>query len=209
MTRIVLVFAGIAVLLGVLVVGGRSLLGGAGSVGARDAGVLDEAVIDQARQRGAAPELIYDVTVKGYTLARQSVGIVGEDGFGASYVAGNGWQVWLAVDRGVMTDAKCPDVPVTDAQPWDAPVRCERDEVGWYRVGGGRHEYVAVRGDHHITLAGVLEEVDRATLKAAVAGARPARVPDRPPSPLPSPVERGDLPPGWDGAPIQNTGPGG
>ncbi len=49
---------------------------------------------------------------------------------------------------------------------------CERDEVGWYRTGGGRHEYMTIRGDHLIRLVGEVEDVDRMALKEAVAGAR-------------------------------------
>lgn len=53
-------------------------------------------------------------------------------------------------------------------------------------------------------------EADRAALKAAVAGARPA-IGDGTarPAPPPSPVVRGDLPTIGDGAPHHPVGPGG
>ncbi|WP_214103735.1 hypothetical protein [Acrocarpospora catenulata] len=203
MTRVVLVFVGVGILIIVLVVLGRALLVGRGS------GPLSQAALDQAYRQGVAPDLMYVVVVKGYEIAEQSVGVIGDEGFGAFYVAKDGRQVQLRIDRGVMTDELCAGLPVTDMEPLTAPVRCERDEVGWYREGGGRHEYVAVHGDHLIKLAGRLEDVDRATLKAAVAGARTAVFTPGAPSPPHTPVRRGDLPTTGDGAPIQNTGPGG
>ncbi|GGL58272.1 hypothetical protein GCM10014719_69580 [Planomonospora parontospora subsp. antibiotica] len=44
--------------------------------------------------------------------------------------------------------------------------------LGWYRTGGGRHEYTAIRGDQLIRLVGEVGDVDRTALKEAVAGAR-------------------------------------
>ncbi|MET8140976.1 hypothetical protein ABZU32_11775 [Sphaerisporangium sp. NPDC005288] len=180
-----------------------ALLSGCGSEG-----VLSQAVIDRAHAQGVAPDLIYVVDLPGYELAEQSVGGVGEEGFGAFYVSPDGRRVELRVDRGDFSDGQCADTPISGADPPTAPVRCDRDEVGWYRQGGGRHEYTAVRGDHYIRLAGRLADVDRAALKAAVAGARPATGTGTP-SPPPSPVERGDLPTSGDGAPDNEVGPGG
>ncbi|WP_084962457.1 hypothetical protein [Thermoactinospora rubra] len=171
-------------------------------------GAVSQAVIDQARAQGVAPDLIYVVDVPGFELNEQSVGGVGEEGFGAFYVSPDGKHVQLRVDRGSFSDTLCPDRPVTDAEPVRAPVRCSRDEAGWYRQGGGRHEYVAVRGDALIVLAGSLADVDRETLKTAIAGARRAVATGSPSAP-PSPVERGDLPTVGDGAPNNEVGPGG
>ncbi len=170
---------------------------------------LGQSVLDQVRRQGAAPELIYALDLPGYQLAEQSAGVIGNDGFGAFYFSGSA-RVQLRVDRGTFSDALCADTPLMDAEPASAPVRCERDEVGWYRSGGGRHEYTAVRADHFIRLNGGIGEVDRTVLKAAVAGARHA-VPDGSgtSSPPPGPVERGDLPTSGDGAPNNEVGPGG
>lgn len=110
-------------------------------------GVLSQAAVDQARAQGAAPDLIYVVDLPGYELAEQSIGAVGDEGFGAFYVSSEGKQVQLRVDRGAFNDALCGERPVTDAEPTDAPVQCARDEAGWYRQAAGRHEYVTVRGD--------------------------------------------------------------
>ncbi|MFF4776377.1 hypothetical protein ACFY05_26305 [Microtetraspora fusca] len=170
-----------------------------------------QALIDRARAQGSAPDLIYGVEVPGFELAEQSVGVIGEEGFGAVYASPSGARVELRVDRGTFGDALCTETPIFDAEPGSA-VTCDRDEVGWYRSGGGRHEYVAVRGDHLIRLVGQIEEVARDALKSAVAGARNA-VGDGTAtgdgSPPPSPVQRGDLPTHGDMAPDNHVGPGG
>ncbi|MEV4835237.1 hypothetical protein AB0K05_11980 [Nonomuraea sp. NPDC049486] len=171
-------------------------------------GVLSQAAIDQALGQGTDPELIYVVDLPGYELQEQSVGAVGEEGFGAFYVSRDGRQVQLRVDRGAFDDAVCRERPVTDAEPVDAPVRCTPDEGGWYREAAGRHEYVAVKGDAFLLLAGKVTDVNRETLKNAIAGARQAAV-TASPSPWRSPVERGDLPTTGDGAPNNEVGPGG
>lgn len=183
---------------------GLAVLSGCGTEGA-----LSQAALDQARAQGVAPDLIYVVDLPGYELAEQSIGGVGDEGFGAFYVSPEGGQVELRIDRGTFSDALCADTPVKDAEP-TAAVRCERDEVGWYRVAGGRHEYTAVSGDHYIRLNGRVGEADRAALKAAVAGARHVTG-EGSGTPLPprTPVERGDLPTNGDGAPNNDVGAGG
>ncbi|GAA3704072.1 membrane protein [Nonomuraea antimicrobica] len=153
---------------------------------------LSQTVIDQAARQGVAPDLMYVVDLPGYELAEQSAGAVGEEGFGAVYTAPGGQQVELRVDRG----------------PYKCVGTCERDGDGWYTEHEGRQEYVAVRASHYVRLTSQAEQVERAVLKQAAEGARPA-VGDGTPSPPPSPVERGDLPENGDGAPIQPTGPGG
>lgn len=153
---------------------------------------LSQAVIDQATRQGVAPDLMYVVDLPGYELAEQSVGVVGEEGFGAFYTAPDGRQVEMRVDRG----------------PYTCAGTCERDGEGWYTVHEGRQEYIAVRADHYVRLVCPAGQVDRAVLKQAAEGAGPA-VGDGTPVPPQSPVERGDLPENGDGAPIQPTGPGG
>ncbi|MFI6316243.1 hypothetical protein ACIBG8_01920 [Nonomuraea sp. NPDC050556] len=144
--------------------------------------------IDQALRQGVAADLIYLVELPGFTLNEQSVGVVGDEGFGAVYTADGGSRVVeLRIDR---------------------DTACEPDGSGWYRSGGGRQEYTAVRGDHFIRLTAELGDVDRATMKAAVEGARNVKVRGTP-SPSPPPVRRGDLPVTGDGAPVNNVGAGG
>ncbi|MFG1943968.1 hypothetical protein [Nonomuraea sp. NPDC048826] len=171
-------------------------------------GVLSQTAIDQALGQGADPALIYVVDLPGYELQEQSVGVVGDEGFGAFYVSPDGKQVQLRVDRGAFDDAACWERPVTDTDPTDASVRCVRDDVGWYREAAGRHEYIAVKGDAFLLLAGKFTDVNRETLKTAIAGARQAAV-TATPSPPRTPVERGDLPTTGDGAPNNEVGPGG
>jgi len=88
-------------------------------------------------------------------------------------VSPEGKQVQLTVDRGTFNDGLCVDTPIAGAELPVATVTCDRDEWAVPR-GWGRHEYVAVRAGHLISLSGRLEDVDRAALKAAVAGARQA-----------------------------------
>ncbi|NJP92893.1 hypothetical protein HCN51_26150 [Nonomuraea sp. FMUSA5-5] len=155
---------------------------------------LSQEVIDRARTQGVAPELMYVVDLPGFELAEQSVGGVGEDGFGAVYTGPGGEQVELRVDR----------------TPYECVGTCERDDGGgWYTVHEGRQAYVAVRKDHYVKLVCPVGQVDRAVLKRAAEGARPAVGDGGTPAPPPSLVRRGDLPENGDGAPIQRTGPGG
>ncbi|MFI9550924.1 hypothetical protein [Nonomuraea endophytica] len=70
------------------------LLSGCGSSPA-----LSQSVIDQATRQGVAPELMFVVELPGFQLAEQSVGAVGEDGFGAVYTSTDGRQVESRVDR--------------------------------------------------------------------------------------------------------------
>lgn len=167
-------------------------------------------IVDPRGPAGTPTELAYTVELPGYELADQSVGVVGEDGFGAVYVSPEGREVELTVDRGRFSDGLCRETPLRHTDPPTAPTTCERDGTGWYRAGGGRHEHVVVRGDHVLRLNGPIEEVDRATLGTAVSQARPADGAASDPTTRPSgPVERGDLPATGDGAPDNSVGPGG
>jgi hypothetical protein len=165
------------------------------SSGCGSGSALSQSVIDQAVRQGVAPELTYVVELPGFELAEQSVGVVNDAGFGAFYTSTDGRRVELRVDRG----------------PYECVGTCERDGGGWYTEHQGNQEYIAVRPTHYVRLAAEAGQVDRAVLKRAAEGARPA-VGDGTPAPPPpqqSPVERGDLPETGDGAPIQPTGPGG
>ncbi|MGW6499009.1 hypothetical protein [Nonomuraea angiospora] len=144
------------------------------------------AALDRARRQGAAPELMYVVDLPGYEVAEQSVGVINDDGFGAVYTSSGGKRVELRIDRG-------PYVPTGTY---------ERDGGGWYAVNDGDQEYVAVRKNHHIRLICPVGQVDRAVLKQAAQGARPAAGTGPPAPSPPAPVERGDLP-------GPRTGPGG
>jgi hypothetical protein len=176
----------------------------------RDRPPLSDAVLGRLAAQGVAPDLVYTVELPGYELAEQSVGVVGDDGFGAIYVSPEGGQVELTVDRGRFSDALCAETPIRDADPPAAPTTCERDGSGWYRAGGGRHEYVVARRDHVLRLNASTEDVDRTALDTAVTGARHVDAASSDgTAPSPSPAERGDLPASGDGAPDNSVGPGG
>lgn len=128
-------------------------------------GPLSPATLERARRQGAAADLIYVVELPGFTLAEQSVGVINDEGFGAVYTDGSR-TVELRIDRGT------GDGFLMNADPPTAPVTCEPDKAGWYRSGGGCHEYMTVRRDHVIRLSARLGDVDRAVLKAAALGAR-------------------------------------
>ncbi|MET9773635.1 hypothetical protein ABZ023_05110 [Streptomyces sp. NPDC006367] len=168
---------------------------------------------NRAEALGIAPELVYVTRVTGLTLARQSVGVLGDDGFSAVYLTGSGAQVRLSVERGSMTEDTCPDLPAGDGTGGRAT--CERDAEAWYRTGGGQHEYALPKNGHVVRLSAEAGAVPRDVLReAAVSVHRPdaAEAAATLPSPRPAataPVERGDLPPEGDGAPDNSVGIGG
>jgi hypothetical protein len=177
---------------------------------------LSEAVMERLRAEGVAPELVYTIEVPGYALAEQSVGVVGDEGFGAWYMSPDGAAVVLTVDWGTYDDGQCQSTPLPRAEPADAPVTCERVEQGWYRSGGGRQEFVAVRDDHVVRVDGPLDELSRTTLRDAVVDARHVSIgatdttaPSSPSAPASDDPPRGDLPSSGDGAPNNEVGPGG
>ncbi|MFE6281603.1 hypothetical protein [Streptomyces sp. NPDC057877] len=171
-------------------------------------------ISDRARPLGIAPAHVYVTDAPGFTLAQQSVGVSGDDGFSAAYFSQRtGTHFTLTVDRGSMTTKSCPEQAVGDLG--SGPTVCERDGDAWYRDGRVQHEY-ALSKDGHVIRLSADAAVPRATLRAAAdavhrpsgdeldtllppaTGARPT-----------APVERGDLPPGGDGAPNNDVGAGG
>ncbi|MFI9612299.1 hypothetical protein ACIHCM_11580 [Streptomyces sp. NPDC052023] len=167
----------------------------------------------RARASGIAPEHLYATGAAGFTLAQQSVGVYGGDGFSAVYVSQEtGAHIQLTVDRGTMTAAGCPGRPVAGAS--GGTTKCVRDGDAWYRVTGGHREY-AVPKDGHVVHVGGSAGVSRDVLREAALGAhRPsageldALLPSAAPAPT-APLERGDLPPVGDGAPRDEVGTSG
>ncbi|MGW4547200.1 hypothetical protein ACWEN4_12565 [Streptomyces violaceorubidus] len=168
----------------------------------------------RARAMGVAPELVYVTEAPGFTLARQSVGVLGDDGFSATWVdGGTGALLRLVVDRGTITADSCPGQPVGDMS--GEHTACAREGDAWYRTGAGRHEY-ALPGDGHVVrLSAEQDAVPRDVLRAAALAAhRPDAaetdrlLPSAEPAPA-TPVERGDLPPFGDGAPDNHVDVGG
>jgi hypothetical protein len=140
---------------------------------------------------GIAPELVFVTDLDGFELATQSVGITAGDGMSAAYVRGAGivmLTTWRDPDPSAVPCAELPDSP-------QAAPRCSVE-----------------RGDAHILLEG--QDVDPATLRAAGEAVRVPRANELAhlfsdvPVPGP-PVERGDLPPAGDGAPLDPPAAGG
>ncbi|MBC2906488.1 hypothetical protein [Streptomyces cupreus] len=169
-----------------------ALLTACGSDKSGDAAADPAELASRAEALGIAPEHVYAIEAPGFTLAQQSVGVIGDDGFSAVYVSKEGGvQLQLSVDRGTMTADTC-------AQGTTAP--CEREGEAWYRG----QEYAVPKKGHVVRVRG--EGVKRDVLReAALAVHRPSE--DELDALLPQApagggsVERGDLPPEGDGAP--------
>lgn len=156
-----------------------------------------EAIAARSEPAGVAAELVYVTDVDGFTLAPQSVGVIGDDGLAAIYTRAEDdalASVMIATSREPVPDViPCTDLP--DETPRQAMLLC-----------------VVVVDDVYVQLSG--EQVDVATLRAA---AERVRVPSE--SELAAlfaeveevrpPVERGDLPAEGDGAPDNSVGEGG
>ncbi|MGA5469179.1 hypothetical protein ACPCUK_10155 [Streptomyces arboris] len=192
-----------------------------GSESAADRSSSAEPAPDRAEleSRASAAQLVAEhvwvTEAAGYALARQSVGVLGDDGFGSSYTAPDGGMLQLSVERRPHAVADCTDgsAPAGGQEPL---VTCERDGEQWYRATESGHAYAQEQGDLVITVSGERERVDRATLRSAARAAHRAddHELDRvlPPAGDGSgrqPVERGDLPPVGDGAPNNGVGASG
>ncbi|MEU1009936.1 membrane lipoprotein [Streptomyces sp. NPDC005890] len=137
---------------------------------------------ERLRALGIAPELVYVTDVPGFTLAQQSVGVNGDDGFSASYWAKDGAVLHLYAERGSAAD--CPEGYVCRAPAKGRVVR-----IGGEKVAPGvlRRAADAVHRPAPEELAGLLP----------------------PPRTATAPVQRGDLPSHGDGAPDNSVGEGG
>ncbi|QTE01740.1 membrane lipoprotein [Streptomyces cyanogenus] len=137
---------------------------------------------ERLRALGMAPELVYVTDVPGFTLAQQSVGVNGDDGFSASYWAKDGAVLHLYTERGSAAD--CPEGYV-----------CRAPEKGQVvRIGGEKVAPAVLRRAADAVHRPAPEEL---------AGLLP------PPRTATAPVERGDLPSYGDGAPDNHVGEGG
>ncbi|GAB2893794.1 hypothetical protein [Streptomyces mayteni] len=152
-----------------------------------------------------AIELVYVTEVSGYELAPMSVAPAGTDGFQSTYVSSSdGSTIHLIVDRGTVDPAACG---------------CEPDgDSVWYQDGtdSGTRAYVRAEDGHTVTVEAPADAVSRETLRAAMDEAHvaddaelSATLPEAPEGASDVPVERGDLPPNGDGAPIDPEGAAG
>ncbi|UUU30082.1 hypothetical protein JIX56_09375 [Streptomyces sp. CA-210063] len=174
----------------------------------------------RAEALGIAPGLVHVTESPGFMLARQSVGVYGDDGFSAVYWSRkNSAQLLLLVDHGTMNAQNCPEHPL--GQGTGTSVGCERDGDTWYRTSAGQHEYAVPEDGHVVRISAATAAVDRDVLRAAALAAHrptdaelafllPPRHHDKPPPPHDGmPIQRGDLPPAGDGAPNNEVGTSG
>lgn len=190
-----------------------------------DAPAPDRAELEaRARAVQTVAEHVWVTESPGYALARQSVGVVGDDGFGSVYTTPEGGQIQLRVERLPHARADCTDEPAS-AGGQEPVVTCERDGEQWYRATESGHAYAQEQGELVVTVSGARAEVDRATLRSAARAAHRAddheldrvlpsagEAPGQRPAgegPGQQPVERGDLPPVGDGAPNNDVGASG
>ncbi|NEB38204.1 hypothetical protein [Streptomyces sp. SID14515] len=170
---------------------------------------------ERARAVQTVAEHVWVTEAPGYTLARQSVGVVGDDGFGSVYTTPEGQQIQLSVERRPHAEADCTKnpAPAGGQEPLET---CERDGGQWYRATESGHAYAQEQGGLVVTLSGVRDKVDRATLRSSARAAHRADdheldqvLPPAGEAAGRQPVERGDLPPVGDGAPNNDVGASG
>ncbi|OEJ38318.1 hypothetical protein AR457_27340 [Streptomyces agglomeratus] len=198
------------------------VLGACGAETATDADAPPQAEL-KARAGESALELIYVTEAPGYDLARQSVGVIGNDGFSATYVsAASGGQIQLAVDRGKLDAASCAKQSVGSGGG-GGDVACERDGDLWYRAAADAHEYARAYEGHVVRVSADADRVDRETLRRAAEKAHRAGAKELdevlpatgggsgggPSTGVDEMPERGDLPPVGDGAPHNDVGASG
>ncbi|KUN89752.1 membrane lipoprotein [Streptomyces bungoensis] len=129
---------------------------------------------------GIAPDLVYVTRAPGFTLAQQSVGVNGDDGFSAAYWAEGGAVLHLYVDR---------------------PAHAGRPAYAVAKKGC----VVRLSGEH--VPGAVLRAALRAVHRPSTAELA-ALLPPSAPAPT-GPVRRGDLPSTGDGAPDNSVTEGG
>ncbi|MFD3451958.1 hypothetical protein ACFWVC_07220 [Streptomyces sp. NPDC058691] len=157
----------------------------------------------RARALGIERGMVYVTDVPGYTLANQSVGVIGDHGYGASYFSPSSGSIEMRVDERRGDPVACTD---PDTRPEAERGSCERDGESWYRATDAGHEYVFQDGGRVIRLSGDRAGVTRDALRQAAENAHQAD--DRELADVlpttgagPGPVERGDLPANGDVAP--------
>ncbi|MFF8384492.1 hypothetical protein [Streptomyces kanasensis] len=189
--------------------------------------VAGSAVPDRAELEARAAALqtraehVYVTEAAGFALAEQSVGVLGDDGFSASYVSKGGGTLTLGVERGRLEDVGCAATPSAAPAPstgagaaGGAP--CAADGALWYRSGDTAHEYLRVEGGLRIRVSADRAAVDRATLRAAAERAHRASdeelaevLPERAPGTGDSGATTGSGGTGRTGGTAGNGGPGG
>ncbi|RKN47138.1 hypothetical protein [Streptomyces hoynatensis] len=154
------------------------------------AGVPERAELAaRATALGTPLDLVYALDVPGFALARQSVGPAGDDGFQATWVSD--------------ADGRLIHLMVEDLGRPDADLHYDDGVRGFVRTEEGRT----------VTVDADPADVPRDVLREAAESAHPAgptELAEILPEPQQSqPVERGDLPPEGDGAPLNPEGASG
>ncbi|MFG2328924.1 hypothetical protein ACGFMM_04805 [Streptomyces sp. NPDC048604] len=172
------------------------------------AGTPDRAELEsRARAAQTRVEHVYVTESDGFELARQSVGVIGDDGFQAVYVGTKGEQLTLSVERRPFTEEDCAA----------GPDSCTKEGASWYRSSPDGHSYVRNDGGLRVQLTAPAS-MPKDALKAAADRAHRANdaeldavLPENTASGggAGGPVERGDLPPNGDGAPRNDVGASG
>ncbi|MFG2306245.1 hypothetical protein [Actinacidiphila glaucinigra] len=168
------------------------------------------ALESKARSLGIEPAMVYVTDVPGYSVALQSVGVIGDHGFGVSYSGPNGGTIELRVDeRAFSGPVGCTEA--TNATR-TGQVTCEQEGNHWYRATGTSHSYVLEDADLVIRLSADPGTVDRDVLRQAAEHVHQASA-EESARVLPSESrggqglpERGDLPANGDGAPQDPAG---
>lgn len=167
---------------------------------------------DRARALGTEAEMVYVTELPGYSLAVQSVGVRGENGFGSSYVRVGGRTIDLRVDVQEHSPVGCVQ-PGTFLDEGETVI-CERDGEDWYRATRTTHEYVREDAGRVIRLSALRNLVTRDTLRSAVRNLHQAddgELAEILPKNTGSNggaggIERGDLPTSGDGPPQDPPG---
>lgn len=161
--------------------------------------------------QGVDPDLVHTIELPGFELAEQSAGVLGAADYGATYVPTeppHDTEVRLVVRTGTYDGARCAGDPLATAGGSTVPVAsCASDDAGWYRTGGGWHEYVVLDAGHVLTISAPATAVGRGDLVEAALGARHQDGGTIAPKTPSSPVPRGDLPTTGDGAPVDPYDP--
>lgn len=162
--------------------------------------------------QGVDPAAVYTIELPGFELAEQSAGVLGDSDYAATYVPDEApytTEVRFQVRSGTYDAATCERDPLQGPSGGTpAPVEsCEPDADGWYRTGGGWHDYVVLDAGHQLIVGAPSDEVDRDELVAAALGARHQDGDAISPAPPSEPVPRGDLPTTGDGAPVDPYDP--
>ncbi|MGY0055347.1 hypothetical protein ACWY4P_02030 [Streptomyces sp. LZ34] len=174
---------------------------------------VDRSELDaRARALGTELEMVYVTDIPGYTLAPQSVGVIGDHGFGGSYTKSGGGMIQLQVDERRGDPADCAEPRGSESE--SEKVTCERDGESWYRATKTAHEYVREDGGRVIRLSADRDSVTRDTLRKAADGAHQADDSELAEVLTESAgdgggqggTERGDLPTSGDGAPQDPAG---